>query len=138
MAAHGREKNKSNAARVGSAAGNGLGKMVTALPKATLVDMPMAITDGLNGVPALYGQKVSRLEHIDGAKTGSIAAGKVSRSILKSLHGRIRNKLTTTEFRERLRLRSQRVRYLAIPRRSEQRMGRFRERSCHGHCRHGR
>lgn len=74
-------KQQSGAARVGGAAGKGLGKMVTALPKATLVDFPMALTDGLNGVPALYGQRVGRLEHIDGAKTGSIAAGKVSMGV---------------------------------------------------------
>jgi len=62
---------------LGSDASYGASKMATSIFKGTLVDFPVALTDGLNNVPALYGEKVRKRKPIDGFKSGSIEAGKV-------------------------------------------------------------
>ena len=55
----------------------GLGKMVGVLPKATLVDFPLGITEGLLHLPRLYGEEVRDHGQVKGWKSGGVVAGKV-------------------------------------------------------------
>ncbi|PVH76638.1 glycosyltransferase family 1 protein [Cadophora sp. DSE1049] len=56
--------------------GKGLGKMVGALPKATLVDFPLALTEGLHHMPRLYGDEVRNHGKVRDWKSGGVVAGK--------------------------------------------------------------
>lgn len=47
------------------------------LLKSTIVDVPLAVTEGLRETPKLYGEKVVQHDPIVDWKTGAIAAGKV-------------------------------------------------------------
>jgi sterol 3beta-glucosyltransferase len=58
--------------------GKGFGKMTMALPKATLVDFPLALTEGLHQAPKLYGEEVRDHGKVTDMKSAGIVAGKVS------------------------------------------------------------
>lgn len=49
---------------------------MTSLIKGSLVDFPVALTEGLNNVPLLYGEKVRKRRPITDWKSGSKEAGK--------------------------------------------------------------
>lgn len=70
-------KSAKSTARLGDNAGHGASKMATSIVKGTLVNFPVALTDGLSNMPTLYGEKVRKRKPIDGFKSGSIEAGKV-------------------------------------------------------------
>ncbi|KAK0127733.1 hypothetical protein ONS96_007247 [Cadophora gregata f. sp. sojae] len=65
------------AGAAGKAIGRGFGRVGMALTK-TAIDLPMAMTDGMHNIPALYGEKMRDRGEISGWKSG----GKVG---LKSL-----------------------------------------------------
>lgn len=50
--------------------------MLTSLVKGSLVDFPVALTEGLNNVPLMYGEKVRKRKPITDWKSGSKEAGK--------------------------------------------------------------
>jgi len=50
--------------------------MMTSLVKGSIVDFPVALTEGLNSVPLLYGEKVRQRKPITDWKSGSKEAGK--------------------------------------------------------------
>jgi hypothetical protein len=54
----------------------GVNKMMTSLVKGSLVDFPIALTEGLNNVPLMYGEKVRKRKPITDWKSGSKEAGK--------------------------------------------------------------
>ncbi|KAF3402600.1 Sterol 3-beta-glucosyltransferase UGT80B1 [Talaromyces pinophilus] len=56
--------------------GKGFGKMAGVLPKATLVDFPLAITEGLHHLPRLYGDEVRNHGQVKDWKSGGVVAGK--------------------------------------------------------------
>lgn len=60
----------------GKEVGRGLGRVETAMAK-TVVDLPLAMADGLHAVPTLYGEKVRDYGPVTGWKSGSIVGGKV-------------------------------------------------------------
>ncbi|KAF4453375.1 sterol glucosyltransferase [Fusarium albosuccineum] len=53
-----------------------LGKLAVASTKGILVDIPVAVTDGLRAVPNLYGEDVRSRGHITGFRSGAVVAGK--------------------------------------------------------------
>lgn len=57
--------------------GKGFGKMTMALPKATLVDFPVALTEGLHQMPKLYGDEVRDHGKVTDMKSAGVVAGKV-------------------------------------------------------------
>lgn len=57
--------------------GKGFGKMVGVLPKALLVDVPLALTEGLHQMPRLYGEEVRHHGQVKDWKSGGVVAGKV-------------------------------------------------------------
>lgn len=59
------------------AAGRGLAKMTESITRGTLVDVPLALTEGLHNVPAMYGGTVRDHGKVDDWKSGGIVAGKV-------------------------------------------------------------
>src|SRR5690242_12257591 len=59
----------------GTASKAGFNKMLTSLVKGSLVDFPVALTEGLNNVPLLYGEKVRKRKPITDWKSGSKEAG---------------------------------------------------------------
>ncbi|KAH9212963.1 putative sterol glucosyltransferase [Leptodontidium sp. 2 PMI_412] len=56
--------------------GKGFGKMVGVLPRATLVDFPLAMTEGLHHMPRLYGEEVRDHGQVKDWKSGGVVAGK--------------------------------------------------------------
>ncbi|EDO02434.1 hypothetical protein SS1G_04910 [Sclerotinia sclerotiorum 1980 UF-70] len=56
--------------------GKGFGKMVGVVPKATLVDFPLALTEGLHHMPRLYGDEVRGHGKVKDWKSGGVVAGK--------------------------------------------------------------
>ncbi|KAG4429362.1 hypothetical protein IFR05_015161 [Cadophora sp. M221] len=56
--------------------GKGLGKMVGVVPKAALVDFPVAMAEGLRRVPALYGEEVRDHGRVEDWRSGGVVAGK--------------------------------------------------------------
>ncbi|KAL8771211.1 MAG: hypothetical protein Q9209_003382 [Squamulea sp. 1 TL-2023] len=54
----------------------GIGKMIGALPKATLVDMPLALTEGFHQMPRLYGEAVRDNGRVTDWRSGGAVAGK--------------------------------------------------------------
>ncbi|KAF7880784.1 uncharacterized protein EAF01_011949 [Botrytis porri] len=56
--------------------GKGIGKMAVVLPKATLVDFPLALTEGLHHMPRLYGDEVRDHGKVKDWKSGGVVAGK--------------------------------------------------------------
>ena len=57
--------------------GKGFGKMAGVLPKATLVDFPLAIIEGLHHLPRLYGDEVRNHGQVKDWKSGCGVAAKV-------------------------------------------------------------
>lgn len=51
--------------------------MTTSVLKGTLVDVPLALTEGLHNLPELYGDKVRKHNKITDWKSGTAEAGKV-------------------------------------------------------------
>ena len=72
-----RRRSQNAAGAASLAAGKGIGEIGATLTKATLVDVPMALTEGLNQTPALYGGKVRNYGPVTDWKDGSTIAGKV-------------------------------------------------------------
>ncbi|PVH67675.1 glycosyltransferase family 1 protein [Cadophora sp. DSE1049] len=56
--------------------GYNMGKVGGTVTKATLVDVPLALTDGLHNVPKLYGEKVRDQGAVTDWKSGGAVAGK--------------------------------------------------------------
>jgi sterol 3beta-glucosyltransferase len=54
----------------------GVNKMMTSLVKGSLVDFPVALTEGLKNVPLMYGETVRKRKPIIDWKSGSKEAGK--------------------------------------------------------------
>lgn len=72
-----KSKNDSVAAKKAmEASSKSLGKLVTTSTKGILIDIPMAITDGLRAMPHLYGEDVKQRDHITGFRSGAAVAGK--------------------------------------------------------------
>jgi hypothetical protein len=72
-------KSKSDSAtakRAIQASSKSLGKLVTISTKGILIDIPIAITDGLRAMPHLYGEDVRHRGNIKGFKSGAVVAGK--------------------------------------------------------------
>lgn len=67
----------------GRAVGQGFGRVGTAMAK-TVVDLPLAMADGLHAVPSLYGEKVRDYGTVTGWKSGGIVGGKVIATSLYS------------------------------------------------------
>jgi sterol 3beta-glucosyltransferase len=66
--------------------GRGFGKMALALPKATLVDMPLAFTEGFRQMPRLYGDSVRDNGRVTDWISGGAVAGKVFGSTFHFMH----------------------------------------------------
>lgn len=58
-------------------AGRGIGNMAGGLVEATLIDVPLALADGLHAVPMLYGEKPREQKVVTDWKSGGAVAGKV-------------------------------------------------------------
>jgi hypothetical protein len=57
-----------------------MSRVTSSLVQGTLVETPMALTEGLRNIPRLYGEKTEKVGPIDGWKCGMKQAG-VVRSI---------------------------------------------------------
>lgn len=55
-----------------------IGKFTSSLYKGTMIDLPLAVTEGLRATPKLYGEHVPDHEPITDWKSGAVVAGKVS------------------------------------------------------------
>jgi sterol 3beta-glucosyltransferase len=51
--------------------------MASSVTKGTLVDVPLALTEGFRNAPRIYGGKVRKQEKVTDWKIGGIVAGKV-------------------------------------------------------------
>jgi hypothetical protein len=67
----------STSSNAGKSAGKGVSKMATSVLKGTLVDVPLALTEGLHNMPELYGDKVRKHNKVTDWKSGTAEAGKV-------------------------------------------------------------
>jgi hypothetical protein len=65
------------AGAVSVSVGKGFVGLAGTLTKASLVDIPMALTEGLHQAPALYGEKPRDHGGVTDWKSGSTVAGKV-------------------------------------------------------------
>jgi sterol 3beta-glucosyltransferase len=63
-------------AMVASSAKN-LARIYTTMLKGTIVDLPLAVTEGLQMAPKLYGEKVQDHGNVTDWKSGFVVAGKV-------------------------------------------------------------
>jgi hypothetical protein len=77
------EKTKVPAARMALASVKSIGRFNGSFFKGTMIDIPMAVTEGLRAAPRLYGEKPREYGPISDWQSGAIVAGKVS-SILIS------------------------------------------------------
>jgi sterol 3beta-glucosyltransferase len=59
----------------GKTAVDGASKMMTSVIKGSLVDFPVALTEGLHNVPLLYGEKMRKRKPITDWKSGMKEAG---------------------------------------------------------------
>lgn len=59
------------------AAARGVSGMVTSIANGTLVDVPLALSEGFRNTPRLYGEKVKSQETVTDWKSGSVVAAKV-------------------------------------------------------------
>ena len=66
---------------VGKSFGRGVVDIGGTVGKAALVDVPLALTDGLREVPKLYGGTVRKHGPVTDWKSGGVVAGKVSAAI---------------------------------------------------------
>lgn len=73
----------STAFRAIGASARSIGMFNASLFKGTMVDMPLAITEGLRAVPKLYGEDVQNHGVVDGWMSGGVVAGKVCISEVK-------------------------------------------------------
>ncbi|KAK1625678.1 UDP-glucose,sterol transferase [Colletotrichum phormii] len=64
------------AAAAAAAAANGVGKLAGNATKGMLVDIPLAVTEGLRAVPNLYGDTVRKHDAVEGFRSGVSVAGK--------------------------------------------------------------
>jgi hypothetical protein len=70
-------KGKSTTAKhVVEASSKSFGKLVATSTKGILVDIPIAVTEGLRAVPHLYGEDVKQRRPITGFRSGAAVAGK--------------------------------------------------------------
>lgn len=73
----------SAAFRAIGASARSIGMFNASLFKGTMIDMPLAITEGLRAVPKLYGEDVQNHGVVDGWMSGGVVAGKVCISEVK-------------------------------------------------------
>ncbi|PNP73834.1 hypothetical protein FNYG_12793 [Fusarium nygamai] len=66
----------STSSNAGRSAGKGISKMTTSVLKGSLVDVPLALTEGLHNLPELYGDKVRKHDKVTDWKSGTAEAGK--------------------------------------------------------------
>lgn len=59
-----------------AAAANGVGKLAGNATKGLLVDIPLAVTEGLRAVPNLYGEPVKKHDAVEDFRSGVSVAGK--------------------------------------------------------------
>lgn len=57
--------------------------MSTSITKGALVDIPMALTEGLNSISPYEAAVAKKKTHVDDWKSGGVAAGKVSEKLRK-------------------------------------------------------
>ncbi|KAF5671692.1 glycosyltransferase family 1 [Fusarium heterosporum] len=69
-------KASTTSSNAGKSAGKGVSKMATSVLKGSLVDVPLALTEGLHNLPELYGDKVRKHNKITDWKSGTAEAGK--------------------------------------------------------------
>ena len=66
-----------SAAPIALASMKNIGRFHSSLFKGTMVDMPLAVTEGLHAIPALCGEPKSEHAPVTDAKSGFVVAGKV-------------------------------------------------------------
>lgn len=71
-----RQSGAQTAGKMAAASAKSLGNVVGQHAKGIFVDVPLAITDGLNAVPGLYGSTTRERDKITDWKTGTATAGK--------------------------------------------------------------
>ncbi|KAF7369031.1 Glycosyltransferase family 1 protein [Mycena venus] len=59
-----------------AASGKSLGRVFTSYVRGTMVDVPVAVADGLRGVPRMYGEEVKDYGEVKDWKSGMLVAGK--------------------------------------------------------------
>ncbi|KAI3581743.1 hypothetical protein IWW34DRAFT_907973 [Fusarium oxysporum f. sp. albedinis] len=69
-------KASTTSSNAGKSAGKGVSKMATSVLKGSLVDVPLALTEGLHNLPELYGDKVRKHNKVTDWKSGTAEAGK--------------------------------------------------------------
>ena len=69
----------------GLAFGKSTGNLAVGAFKGGMVDVPLALAEGFRNAPRLWGETVKEQEEIDGWKSGTAVAGKVSKLEVKSL-----------------------------------------------------
>ncbi|KAF5597576.1 glycosyltransferase family 1 [Fusarium subglutinans] len=70
------DREVSTSSNAGKSAGKGISKMTSSVLKGSLVDVPLALTEGLHNLPELYGEKVRKHDKITDWKSGTAEAGK--------------------------------------------------------------
>ncbi|KAF9874477.1 hypothetical protein CkaCkLH20_08040 [Colletotrichum karsti] len=70
------EDSSSKPGAMAVAAANGVGKLAGNATKGLLVDIPLAVTEGLRAVPNLYGDQVKKHDAVEGFRSGVSVAGK--------------------------------------------------------------
>lgn len=71
-----RQSGPQTAGKMAAASAKSLGNVFGHQTKGLFVDVPLAVTEGLNAIPGLYGSKVREPGKITDWKTGTAAAGK--------------------------------------------------------------
>jgi len=66
-------------------AGIGMKDIGGTIVKGTLIDMPLALAEGLRNTPALYGEKIRDHGAVTDWKSGGVVAAKVGHLILSSV-----------------------------------------------------
>ncbi|KAJ7220495.1 putative UDP-glucose,sterol transferase [Mycena pura] len=64
------------AGAMATASGKSLGRFMTTYVRGVAVDIPLAVTEGLRGVPKMYGQEPKDLGHVQDWKSGIVVGGK--------------------------------------------------------------
>ncbi|KAJ7864969.1 hypothetical protein B0H14DRAFT_2574106 [Mycena olivaceomarginata] len=59
-----------------AASGKSLGRVLTSWSRGMFVDIPLAVTEGLRGVPKLYGEEIKDYGEVKDWKSGALVAGK--------------------------------------------------------------
>ena len=68
---------KSQSSAAVAVATKGVARLTGSIAKGALVDIPLALTEGLHNMPALYNDKPRDFGPVDSAKAGGIVAAKV-------------------------------------------------------------